>query len=169
MAFVVENDLVVSFAEFQDVLDKDQRIFEANEGLSDTLVDSALIRATERILNRLRNTDWWRNYYLRRNTSTIINTVADIPALDPNKIQGRQADFTDLCVFVALSETILPGIADFSNEDSAERQKMSYYQQRAEMLFTELVQNGDWYDFSGTGTISSDEKQPGIINLKRVR
>lgn len=168
MAFVIENDTVVSFAEFQDVLDKDQRIFEANEGLSDDVVDRALIKATERILTRLRNTAWWRQYYTV-NSGVNITKVGDIPALDPNKIKAREGDFTDLCVFVGLSEQILPGVADFSNEDSAERQKMGYYTQRAEALFNELVTAGDWYDFNDDNTIVSSEKLAGQINLKRVR
>lgn len=169
MAFITENGTVVSFAEFQDVVDKDQRLFEANEGLSDDIVESQLIRATERVLDKFRATDWWRSYYLRRDTTGVFNTVADIPALNPDKILDRQNDFTDLCVYTALSEYILPAIADFGNEDSAERQKMGYYTQKASSLFSELVQSGDWYDFDDSGTISSSEKQPGQYNLKRVR
>ena len=169
MAFVSESGTVISFAEFQDVVDKDTRIFEANEGLSDDVIDKALIRSTDKILARLRNTDWWRSYYLKRNTSTTINSVADIPALEVNKIDARQPDFTDLCVYTALSEIVLPGVADFSNPDSAERQKMAYYEQRASELFRELVTAGDWYDFDNDGTVESLEKQPGQINLKRVR
>lgn len=169
MAFVIENNTVVSFAEFQDVVEKDQRIFDANEGLSDDVVDGALIRATERILTRFRNTGWWRSYYINRDSSIAYQTTADIPGIDPDKITTRQKDFTDLCVYVALSEYVLPGIADFSDEASSERQKMAYYTQRASELFTELVQAGDWYDFDGDGNITTDEKQPGAINLKRIR
>ena len=169
MAFVSESGTVISFAEFQDVVDKDTRIFEANEGLSDDVIDKALIRSTDKILARLRNTDWWRNYYIRRNDSTVINSVADIPALNVNKIDARQPDFTDLCVYTALSEIVLPGVADFSNPDSAERQKMAYYEQRAGELFRELVTAGDWYDFDNDGTVESSEREPGKINLKRVR
>lgn len=169
MAFVIESGTLTSFAEFQDVVDKDTRIFEANEGLSDDVIDKALIRSTDKILARLRNTDWWRSYYLKRNTSTTINSLADIPALDPLKIEARQTDFTDLCVYTALSEIVLPGVADFSNQDSAERQKMAYYEQRASELFRELVTAGDWYDFDNDGTVESAERQPGQINLKRVR
>jgi hypothetical protein len=72
-------------------------------------------------------------------------------------------------VYVALSEFILPSIADFGNEDNAERQKMGYYKQKADELFGELVTAGDWYDFDDDGTIQSDEKSPGQYNLKRVR
>jgi hypothetical protein len=169
MAFVIESGTVTSFAEFQDVVNKDQRLFDANEGLSDDIIDAQLVRATERILTKLRSSDWWRGYYVSRNTSTAINTVADIPALDPNRIVARQNDFTDLCVYTALGEFILPSIADFGREDNAERQKMGYYVQKADKLFAELITAGDWYDFDDNGTVASNEKQPGIYNLKRVR
>jgi hypothetical protein len=169
MPFVEEAGSITSFAEFQDVVNKDQRLFESNEGLSDDIIDAQLIRATERILVRLRSSSWWRAYFVNRNTSVTINTAADIPALDPDRIIARQNDFTDLCVYVALSEFILPSIADFGNEDNAERQKMGYYKQKSDELFGELITAGDWYDFDDDGTISSAEKSPGQFNLKRVR
>lgn len=169
MSFIISGQTVLSFAEFQDVVDIDQRLFEANEGLTDDVVEDLLIRSTERILTELRATDWWRSYYKDRDSSRQYNTVADIPALDPTKILARRNDFTDLCVFKALGEYILPKIADFGTEENAERQKMGYYVQKSTALFNELVTAGDWYDFSGDGTIVSDEKSPGQINLRRVR
>jgi hypothetical protein len=169
MAFVIELGTVTSFAEFQDVVNKDSRLFDANESLSDDIVEAQLIRATERILSKLRSSAWWRSYYVNRNSSTLINTTADIPALDINRIIGRQNDFTDLCVYSALADFILPSVADFGNEDNAERQKMGYYTQKADSLFGELISAGDWYDFDNSGVISSDEKSPGQYNLKRVR
>jgi hypothetical protein len=169
MAFVTENNTVVSFAEYSDVLEKDQRLFEVNEGLSDDVVEPLLVRATDRILTKFRTTAWWRGYFRARNSNVSVTSVADIPALDPDQIKDRQSDFTELCVYVALADYILPSVADFSNQDSAERQKMGYYTQRADALFDELVQAGDWYDFDNSGTITSSEKSPGIINLKRVR
>ena len=169
MAFITESGTVTSFAEFQDVVNKDQRLFEANEGLSDDIVEQQLIRATERILSKIRSSAWWRTYYINRDLATVYKTVADIPAVDPSRIKARLNDFTDLCVFTALSEFILPSIADFGNEDNAERQKMGYYTQKAETLLGELITNGDWYDFDNSGTISSAEKSPGQYNLKRVR
>ena len=81
MAFIEEAGTVVSFAEFQDVLNKDQRLFEANEGLSDTAVDNSLVRATERILAKFRSSDWWRSYYIKRDSTLTYNSVADVPAL----------------------------------------------------------------------------------------
>lgn len=169
MAFVTESGNVVSFAEFQDVVNKDQRLFESNEGLSDDVVDQLLVRATERILTKIRSSAWWRSYYVERDSATVYTTVADIPAVNANRIKARTNDFTDLCVFHALSEFILPSVADFGNEDNAERQKMGYYTQKFDSLFGELITAGDWYDFDNSGTITSAEKDPGQFNLKRVR
>lgn len=169
MPFVNDGSTITAFAEFQDVVTADQRLFEANEGLADDVIDQHLIRATERILAKVRSSAWWRNYYINRDTSTVITTSADIPALDINRIIARQNDFTDLCVYTALAEFILPKVADFSNEGNAERQKMGYYTQKAESLFGELIAAGDWYDFDDSGTITSNEKSPGQYNLKRVR
>lgn len=169
MAFVTENNTVISFAEFQDVVDKDQRLFEANEGLSDDAVEAQLIRATERILTKLRSSAWWKDYYINRDRTTVYTTAADIPAVNPNFIKARQNDFTDLCVYTAFADFILPSIADFGNEDNAERQKMGYYAQKSEALYGELITAGDWYDFNDDDTITSGEKEPGYYNLKRVR
>jgi hypothetical protein len=169
MAFIIENSITVSFADFSDVVQKDQRLFDANEGLSDDIVETQLLRATERILTKIRSSGWWQSYYVNRSSGTAFNTVADIPAVDPDKIKDRYNDFTDLCVYTALAEFILPMIADFGNEDSAERKKMSYYTQKADSLLGELVTAGDWYDFDDDGTIESTEKSPGAYNLKRVR
>ena len=169
MAFIRQGQTVLSFAEYQDVLDRDQRLFEANEGLTIDVVEDLLIRTTERILVEFRASDWWRSYYIRRDSTIAYTSVADIPALDPTKILARQNDFTDLCVFKALGDYILPKIADFGTEENAERQKMGCYVQRANALFGELITAGDWYDFNDDGTIASAEKQPGYYNLKRVR
>jgi hypothetical protein len=46
---------------------------------------------------------------------------------------------------------------------------MGYYTNKADSLFAELITAGDWYDFNDDSTISSDEKSPGQVNLKRVR
>ena len=168
MAFISSGSTILSFAEYQDVVDRDQRLFEANEGLTIDVVEDQLIRTTERILTEFRASDWWRDYYLSQSSSGV-SSRADIPALDATKIVARKNDFTDLCVYKAMSEYILPNIADFGNEDSAERQKMEYYTSRASRLFTELVIAGDWYDFDDDGTVQSSEKLRGVSNLRRVR
>lgn len=160
MAFIKSNGVVTSFARYQDVLDRDQRLFEVNEGLTEEVITPLLKRATERVLTKFRLSEWWKQHF----TST-----TDIPALDANKVIARQNDFTDLCVATALSEYILPKVADFGNVDSAENQKIGFYTQRAETLFGELITDGDWYDFDGSGAITSSEKSPGYYNPKRVR
>ena len=169
MAFIIDSNVTISFADYDDVLAKDQRLFEQNEGLTDDVVEDGLIRATERILSRLRSTSWWRSYYVKQSGGFSYNSVADIPALDPDKIKARLNDFRDLCIYMGLSDYILPIVADFGNEDNAERQKISYYANKAEQLFGELITAGDWYDFDDDDTIASAEKEPGQYNLKRVR
>jgi hypothetical protein len=169
MAFIVENETVISFAEYSDVFNRDQRLFDSNEGLTDDVIEPLLERATQRILDQIKNTQWWKTYWVRRSAGATINTVADIPSPEISKIIGRNADFTDLCVYIALAEYILPAVADFGNQDNAERLKMGYYEQKSTKLFMELITAGDWYDFDGNGTVSTTEKDPGKVNLRRVR
>lgn len=172
MPFIIENNNVVSFAMFQDVLDRDQRLFDANEGITDVIVEDMLIRSTQRILNKLRASDWWVQYYMSRRdaiTGQAIQNAADIPAIDPNLIVARHADFTDMCVFFAMQEYILPLVADFGDEQSSERAKMSFYSNRFKDLFGELITLGDWYDWDNDGTVQASERQAGVYNLKRVR
>lgn len=168
MAFIRSNNNVISFAEYQDVLDADQRLFETNEGLTDDYVETVLIRSTEIVLDKIRATAWWRDYYVSR-SSTPLSNPADLPTPDANRILERQNDFTDLCVAIALSEYILPRIADFGAADNAEMAKMGHYAQRASRILADLIQAGDWYDFNNTGTITSEERQLGIYNLRRIR
>lgn len=169
MAFVTESGSVISFAEYADVLKRDQRLFDSNEGLTDDVVEDALIRATERILSRIRSSAWWREYYIKRDSSLSMTTLADIPAPSADKIQDRQSDFTDLCVYWALSEYILPQVANFGDDGDDDRAKMGWYANKTESLFGELINAGDWYDFDNDATIQSDEKAPGAYNLRRVR
>ena len=172
MAFIQFGNQFISFATTEDLRALDARLFEQNEGLDDNYLQDQLQRSTERILELLRSTDWWRSYFVARNTGASaiqINTVADVPPLNPTKIRARQSDFTDLCCYYAFYNYILPYIADFSNEDSAERRKMGYYQQKFDLLFGELITAGDWYDFDDSDTIDSADKQPGVWNLRRVR
>lgn len=169
MAFIVENGNTISFAEYQDVFDRDQRLFDNNEGLTDDVVEPLLERATQRIVDRIKATAWWKTYWINRSAETTIRTVADIPSPNINHIIGRSADFTDLCVYVAMAEFILPAVADFGSKDNAERLKMGYYENKSERLFAELITAGDWYDFDGDGVVQSSEKDPGRVNLRRVR
>lgn len=169
MAFIIENGITISFAEFSDVVATDQRLFDSNEGLTDDVVETALIRATERILTKMRSTAWWRTYYTSRSPTDLINTVADIPPLDPDYIKDRQKDFTDLAVYFALSEIILPQVANFGDDGDDDKAKMGYYQNKTERLFDELIAAGDWYDFNNDSTIDSSEKSPSTVNIRRFR
>ena len=170
MAFIEFGNTVISFATSDDLRNLDRRLFEQNEGLDNNYLDDQLVRSTARILTLLRGTDWWQQYYMMMDSSgQPVNTAADIPALDPTKIQARQADFTDLCCYYALFNYILPNIADFSNSDSSEVKKMGYYEQKYNGLFAELIVAGDWYNFNDSDGITSKEKMPGVSNLRRVR
>lgn len=155
MAFVYVDGVIESFAEFQDVLDHDQRLFDSNEGLSDTVVYPHLVRATERILTKIQSSQWFKD-----------NTTDSI---DSAQILTRHNDFTDLCVYTALSQYILPVIADFGTPDNAEIEKMKYYSQRMDSLLSELIADGDWYDWDNDGSITSNEHKPGRILPRRVR
>lgn len=175
MAFITIAGNVISFAEYSDVTGCDQRIFEANEGISDeTMIEDLTEKATSRILQLVRNTSWWKGYYLteasqsQREATTTLSTP-DVPLPVANYILGRQADWTDLCVYYTLYEYLLPKIADFASQDNAEVVKIGVYRTKFDKLFDELIQDGTWYDFDASGVISSNEKLPTRTNLVRVR
>lgn len=172
MAFIQQGTTVYSFADYDDVVAMDQRLFQANEGLTRDSVEGNLVRSTQRILDMLRNTDWWKSYYIIQAGSSaqvITGQSIQVPALQANLILARQADFTDLAVYHSLSEYIYPAVADFGNPDSAERQKIGFYNEKFRALFDELVVDGDWYDFDGDDTIQASEKYPFVTNLVRRR
>lgn len=169
MAFIETDTEFVSLAQYSDITEMDSRLFVANEALSETVVTDLLVRSSSRILSEIRATDWWRSYYIKQDAgSTTINTVADIPEPSGLKIKSRRDDFSDLCCYYALYNYILPKIADFGNDDNDEKQKIGFYEQKYTKLFMELIRAGDWYDFGGTGAVTSSEKQPGFIRLKRI-
>ena len=173
MAFITSGSTVISFAEYEDVLATDQRLFEANEGFTDVIVEDALIKSTGRILNKIRASDWWRSYYIRQSagtdTSIYTSGLISVPAPVGAKILTRKDEFTDMCVYFCLSEYLYPKIADFGNTDSAERQKIGFFDEKYRQMFKDLLESGDWYDFNGSGTITPEEKQPTRQNLVRVR
>lgn len=168
MAFVKVSGSTVSFAEFSDVLERDQRLFDANEGINDEdVIEPLLARSTERILTKIRSSQWWSDYFNQQSDQP--SSVENLPIPSADKVIKSKSDFTDLCVYTALAEYICPMIADFGSEDNAEYRKMGYYKQKADNLFGELITAGNWYDFDGSGAISTAEKLAGKHNLKRVR
>ena len=175
MAFIKSNGLVIAFAEYADVTQADQRLFVANEGIADsTMVEDLTIKATSRILQLVRNTGWWKRYYLleasdsQRQATNTLNTP-DVPLPSADLILLRKADFTDLCVYFTLYEYLLPKIADFSNQDNAEVVKIGVYRTKFDLLFKELIEDGSWYDFDASGTVTATEKLPTKLNLVRAR
>jgi hypothetical protein len=175
MAFITIGGNVVAFAEYSDVTDTDQRVFEANEGIADAgMIEDLTEKATSRILQLIRNTSWWRRYYLLEATeaqrqATNTRSTPDVPLPNANFILARRADFTDLCVYFTLYEYLYPKIADFSAQDNAEVQKIGVFRTKFDKLFLELVDDGTWYDFDNSGTVTETEKLPTRTNLVRVR
>jgi hypothetical protein len=169
MAFVTVTGNVTAFAEYADVVAMDQRLFEANEGLTSSVINAFLVRSTERILSQIRITDWWRDLYIKRTPGANYQGDVNLPNVNPNRVIGRQNDFNDLCVMYALWYYVLPKIADFSKEDNAERAKIGFYQGKYQFLFDELITSGDWYDIDGSGTVTAPEKLEGVQVTKRTR
>lgn len=154
MTFVYNsNNDVESYAEFEDVLDTDQRVFYTNEGLSDSVIYPLLVKSTERIIDKIMMSDW----YSKNNLTSFDSTL----------IIAKQQYFTDLCVYYALAEFILPNIADFGNQDTAEYQKMQYYNNKFNILFNDLLSSTDWYDGDNDG--NPDPSVTTFYNRRRVR
>ena len=167
MAFIEDSTTVYSFANYTDVTSKDDRLFVENEGLTQTVVEDMLVRSTERILSQIRSSAWWYDLNSRMGASML--NRADVPQVDAKRILNRKNDFTDLCVYHAFHESILPRVADFGAEDNAERQKIGFYQQRYDSLLKELIEAGDWYDYDNDKTVENTEFEPGIVNPRRIR
>jgi hypothetical protein len=168
MAFIKTNTRFISFASYDDVVQRDSRLFESNEGLDVTRVEDNLILASQTILDRIRVTDWWKDYQFSREPSLNYD-MRLLPYVNPLLIQSREQTFTDLAVFMVFADYILPSVADFGNETSAEVQKIKYYTDRYNDTFKEIIEAGDWYDFSNNGTITADERAPSLQNRVRIR
>jgi hypothetical protein len=64
---------------------------------------------------------------------------------------------------------LLPKVADFGNPESAEVQKIQYFESRFNSLFEELMADFTWYDSSGDGSVSDNEKLVSYRRNKRTR
>jgi predicted RNA-binding protein len=178
MAFISSGGIVVSFCDYDDVVERDQRITEANEIVFapfndlEELVESFSQRSTQKIIYEIKDTDWWKSYFILKDQGqTNVSTLSyiDVPVPTTNKFIARQQDWTDLCVYKTLYEYLLPKVADFSNEDSAEVKKIGFYREKYQSLFRTLIDAGDWYDFDSSGAITPTEKMPTNLNIRRVR
>ena len=168
MSFNYQDSSFVSFAVTSEVADRDQRLFEVNEDLTTETVDKLLAQASQRILTQIRNTDWWRDYQFERNAS-LNNDVRKLPSVNPDNIIAREQEFKDLNIYFALADYVYPRVADFGNETDSGVTKIKFYKDQYDSLFRELIESGDWYDFSADGNISTDEVKPVKLNLVRVR
>jgi hypothetical protein len=176
MAFITVTGNVVSYAEALDVRDKDQRLFEANEldftnvpdtpGNLDNYIEDLTTKATDRINQKIRASARWREYLNARGSGF---SNDNIPAFNPNLILSRKADVTDMCCYYTLKEYLLPKIADFGNPESSEVQKIQYYDNKFNDIFSELLDMWDWYDFDSDGTVESGEKMISFQLNRRSR
>lgn len=176
MAFIIVGGNVVSYAEAADVKDKDQRVFEANEieftnapdnpANLNEYIEDLTTKATGRINEKIRTDVRWREYLNWTGQGYNINYV---PAFNPNYILSRQADFTDLCAYGALYMYILPKVADFGNPESPEVMKITFYEQRFNDLFNELMSNINYYDIDNSGAIDDSEKAVSFPLARRTR
>lgn len=168
MAFYIVNNNFISFAIYEDLIQRDQRLFEANEGITSEDVDVVLSQSSQRILTQIRNTDWWKEYQFSMNSS-LNRDMRLLPQVNPLRIINREQEFKDLNIYFALSEYLYPKVADFGNETSAEVQKIKFYKDAYAALFKEVIESGDWYDFDADGTVETDERMPAKLNLIRIR
>jgi len=177
MAFIVSGGNVVSYAEASDVRDKDQRVFEANEFTLTNLPDAPptlndyiedlTTKATARINQKIRASSRWREYLGYAGAG--YDSIDNIPAFNPNLILSRKSDFTDLCAYYTLKEYLLPRVADFGNPESAEVQKIQYYDTKFNDLLTELLSIMDWYDSDADGSVEDGEKMTRFSLTRRTR
>lgn len=173
MSFITVGGSVTSYAEYTDVLQKDQRLFESNElvvpaesdftDITD-FIEDLLTKSTDRINIKIKASSWWRGYL--NYTGTVVSDPALVPDFNPNRIASRKQDFTDACVYYCLYNYLLPLIGDFSNEESQEVAKIKYYEQKFNDLFQELIAMADWYDADGDGTVEDSEK---IFTFQQIR
>ena len=173
MAFISSGGTVISFCEYEDITQRDQRLFEVNEGLTSEIVEDLAVLATSAILDEIRSTDWWFRYWVGQSgsitSSEQTKSYPIMPAVNPTRIRARTQQFTDLAIYKTLYEYILPRIADFSAEDNAEVRKIGVYREKYTGLFQRLIEDGDWYDYDNDGTVEPLERMPTPTNLQRRR
>jgi hypothetical protein len=182
MAFITNGaGDVISFAEYTDVVQKDQRIFESNnlkipaESGFNTIqefIEDQLEKSTQRILLKLKASTWWTNYlsYVGQgvmNPNVIPNVNPNL--IDPGNALGRRQQFTDMCVYYNFAQYLFPLIAEFGNDESPEVQKIQYYDAKFNDIFNELISIADWYDADNDGIVEADEQAVSYMRTRRSR
>jgi len=181
MSFILDGgSQVISFAEYTDVLQKDQRVLIANEisipaesGFADVteFIEDLLEKSTSRILLKMKASSWWMAYnnYVGNTVTSIANLPSVNPDLiDPGNALGRQQQFTDMTVYYCFKEYLLPLLSQFEDENS-DMAKIEYYDGKFNDLFEELLSMADWYDYDDDGTVDPDEKTATFMPTRRTR
>jgi CCR4-NOT transcriptional regulation complex NOT5 subunit len=176
MAFITVGGNVTSYAEYTDLVQKDQRVLESNElvvpeesgfvDITDFLEDM-LTKSTDRINVKIKASSWWQGYL--NYVGQTVNDLSTMPDFNPDNIKSRQQDFTDMCVYYCLYNYLLPLIADFGNPESNEVQKIQYYESKFNDIFRELLALADWYDADGDGVVEDSEKAWSYQTVRRSR
>ena len=112
MAFITVDGSVTSYCDASDIRDKDQRIFDSNEirfadapntpTTLDEYLEDLAVKATDRINQKIRASAKWRQYL--GHSGAGIDDFNNIPAINPNRIVSRQADFSDMTAYYTLKE-----------------------------------------------------------------
>lgn len=166
MAFNIVSGNFVSFAVYSEVTARDQRFFEANEGITELQVNDFLAQASKRILSKVKSSDWWKDYQFSRD-ATLQRDLRLLPDVNPLRILGREQDWKDLNIYFVFCEYLLPRVTDWSND--ADVVKINFYKDQFTALFNELIEDGRWYDYDADGVVEQLEREPSRINLVRVR
>lgn len=182
MAFVTDGGgNVISFAEYTDIVQKDQRVFESNNikipaesGFvsKEDFVEDMLQKSTDRILLKMKASTWWQRYNAFVGSPiTDLNVLPNVNPnqIDPGNLQGRRQQFTEMCVYYCFAEYLFPLFADFGNEESQEVAKIRYYKDKFTDIFNELLALADWYDADDDGTVEDSEKATSYIRTRRTR
>ena len=175
MAFITSGSTVLSYAAATDIRDKDQRIFECNEfnyadapdapATLNEYLDDLAVKSTARINQKIRASASWRAYLASQGSDY---SSQNIPDFNPSKIITRKADFTDICAYYVIKEFLLPKVANF-DENSADLNKIQYYDQKFNSILQELLQMFDWYDYDASGTVTTSEKNIKPQRFRRSR
>lgn len=181
MAFITDGGgNVISFAEYTDIVQKDQRIFESNNlkipeesgfATVQDYIEDLLEKSTNRILLKIKTSAWWSTYNNYTGQTYEFNNLPNVNPnrIDPGNTLGRQQQFTDMTVYYCIKEYIAPLFAEFGNDESPEVSKITYYDAKFEDIFEELLAVADWYDADGSGTVDSDEKLTTFVRTRRSR
>ena len=135
-------------------------------GTLNNYIEDLTTKSTNRINQKIRASARWREYLGYIGSGYDINSI---PAFNPTKIVDRKADFTDMCCYYTLKEYLLPKIADFGNPESPEVQKIQYYDDKFNELFSELMNMFDWFDNNQDGTVEDGEKMIRFSLTRRTR